>query len=117
MERSVSCGDDIVGIGFPDEWFRVCSIVLTDEAVDGGLEIDDGMEDTVPEPAPGEFGKEAFDGIEPRARGRREVEGPAGMAVEPGLDLVLLVRGVVVEDDLGWPCPPAPRARCGLGSG
>ena len=56
------------------------------------------MEDTVPEPAPREFGKEALDGIEPRTRGWREVESPAWMTVEAGADLVLLVRRVIVED-------------------
>ena len=98
MEPSISGGDDVIGIGFPDEWLWFVGIVFTDEAVDGGLEIDDGLEDAVLEPAPGEFGEEALDGIEPRARGRREVEGSAWMAGEPGADLVLLVRRVVVED-------------------
>ena len=56
------------------------------------------MEDTVLEPAPCEFDKEALDGIEPRTRGWREVESPAWMTVEPGADLVLLVRRVIVED-------------------
>jgi len=98
LEPSVSSGDDVIGVGAPDERPRVLGIVFTDEAVDGGLQIDDGMEDAVLEPAPGEFGEEAFDGVEPRARGRREVEAPARMAGEPGADLVLLVRRVVVED-------------------
>ena len=44
--------------------------------------------------------KKPSDGIEPRARGRREVEGPAWMAVEPGADFVLLVRRVIVEDHM-----------------
>ncbi len=69
-----------------------------DEAVDGGLKIDDGMEDAMLEPAPRELGEEALDGIEPRARGWCEVKCPAWMAGEPGTDLVLLVRGIVVED-------------------
>ena len=98
MEPSVSCGDDVIGMCFPDEWLWVGGIVFTDEAIDGGLEIDEGMEDTVLEPAPREFGKEALDGIEPRTRGWREVESPAWMTVEPGADLVLLVRRVIVED-------------------
>ena len=34
------------------------------------------------------------------ARGRREVEGEARMAVEPGAHLGVLVGGVVVEDDV-----------------
>jgi len=39
-------GDDLVRVGFPDErsW---CLAVLGDEAVDGGLEIDDRVEDAV----------------------------------------------------------------------
>ena len=50
MEPSVSCGDDVIGMCFPDEWLWVGGIVFTDEAIDGGLEIDEGMEDTVLEP-------------------------------------------------------------------
>ena len=40
-----SGGDDFVGIGGPGEglWLLV---VIEDEAIDGGLEIDDGAEDT-----------------------------------------------------------------------
>jgi hypothetical protein len=37
MEPTVSGGDEGIGIGFPDEWFRVVGIVFADEAVDGGL--------------------------------------------------------------------------------
>ena len=37
-------GDDFVGIGGPYEGFGL-GIGLCDEAVDGGLEIDDGSED------------------------------------------------------------------------
>jgi hypothetical protein len=57
-------GDGAIGVGFPDEWLWVVGIVLSDEAVDGGLKIDNGMEDAVLEPAPGEFGEEALDGVE-----------------------------------------------------
>ena len=78
----------------------VVGIVFAHEAIDGGLKVDDGMEDAVLEPAPGEFGEEALDSIEPGARGRGEVEGPAWVAVEPGADLVLLVGDVIVEDDM-----------------
>ena len=34
-----------------------------EEAVDGGLQIDDGSEHAVLETSPGEFGEEAFDGV------------------------------------------------------
>ena len=89
----------MIGVGFPDEEFWVCVIVFADTAVDDGLKVDDGLEDAIFEPAPREFGEETLDGIEPRARGRRELDGPVWMAGEPGADLIPLVRGVVVEDD------------------
>jgi hypothetical protein len=65
LNPSVSCGDDVIGIGFPDERLWGVCIVSTNEAVDGGLKIDDGMEDATLEPLPGEFGEGAVDGIEP----------------------------------------------------
>ena len=57
-------GDDVVWICFPDEraWFLV---MLVDEAVDGGLQVDDGVEDAVFQAPSGELGEEAFDGVEP----------------------------------------------------
>jgi len=36
-------GDDFVGICGPDEWFRV-GILLGDEAVDGRLKVENGVE-------------------------------------------------------------------------
>jgi len=74
--------------------------VCAHEAVDGGLQVDDGMEDAMLERAACQLGEEALDGIEPRAGGGREMKGPARMADDPRADLVLLVRGVVVEDDM-----------------
>ena len=61
---SFDSGDDLVWVGFPDErlWGLV---VLLDEAVDGRLEIDEGVEDAVFEPSAGELGEKAFDGIQP----------------------------------------------------
>src|SRR3546814_6115642 len=90
-------GDDGVGIGGPGEGLG-CVFVLAHEAVDGGLEVDDGVEDAALEPSPGELGEEAFDSIELGAGGRCEVEGPARMPVEPGTDLRMLVCCVIVED-------------------
>ena len=77
-----------------------CVVVLGEEAVDGGLEVDEGVEDAALEPALGQLGEEALDRVEPGAGGRREVEGEARMAVEPGAHLRVLVGGVVVEDDV-----------------
>jgi hypothetical protein len=63
---TIGGGDDFVWIGGPDEglWLLV---VVGDEAIDGGLEIDDRMEDPILESAPRQLGEEALDGIEPRA--------------------------------------------------
>src|SRR5215218_2628753 len=46
----------------------------------------------------GKFGEEALDGVEPRTRGRREVESEARVPVKPLTHLRMLVGGVVVED-------------------
>src|SRR3954454_11668896 len=59
-----------------------------------------GAEDAALEATLRQSGEEALDGIEPGARGRREVESEALMAVEPGTHLGMLVSGVVVEDDV-----------------
>src|SRR6266567_3838749 len=45
-------------------------------------------------------GEQAFDSIEPGCRGRDEVEDKAGVASEPFQDFGMLVRGVVVDDDV-----------------
>src|SRR4249919_3930125 len=71
--------DDPVRIGGPGEGARFC-VMLMAEAVDGGLEVDDGVEGPSLEPALGELCEEALDGVEPGAGCRHEVEGPARMA-------------------------------------
>jgi len=87
---SVDLFDDSVGVGGPDEGFWIL-VVLGEEAIDSGLEIDDGMEHTAFQPPFRELGEEALDGIEPGGRGRREVEMEPWMALQPCLDLGVLV--------------------------
>jgi hypothetical protein len=58
-------------------------VVLGDEAVDGGLEIEDTPEDAALEAALGQDGEEAFDSVEPTGLGGREMEGPARMTAQP----------------------------------
>src|SRR5665213_158213 len=91
--------DDGVGVSFPSEWLRV-TVVLSEVAVDGGLEVDDPQEGATSEPALGEGGEEAFHGVQPGGAGRGEVEGDAWVAGQPGDYLGVLVGGVVVEDDM-----------------
>ena len=88
------------GLAFQMNGLGVGGIVLGEEPIDGRLKIDDGMEDAVLEPPAGQLCEEALDGVEPRTRGRREVEGPARVAGEPGVDFVHLVRRVIVEDHM-----------------
>jgi hypothetical protein len=70
LAPAVDGGDDLVGIGGPDEGLGVM-IGLVEVAVDGGLEVDDGAEDAALEASLGQGGEEGLDGVEPGARGQR----------------------------------------------
>ena len=94
--------DDGVGIGGPGEGLGVF-VGLREEAVDGGLEIDDALEDAALEPLLGQLGEEAFDRVEPGGRGRGEVEVEPRMPFEPGANLGMLVRRIVVDDQVQVP--------------
>ena len=65
--------DDGVGIGGPGEGLGLI-VGFPNEAIDGSLEIDDAFEYAALEPLSGQLGEEAFDRVEPRCRGRGEVE-------------------------------------------
>src|ERR1700741_593665 len=71
---------------------------MIEEAIEGGLEVDDGSEDAALETALGQDGEKALDGVEPGSRGWGEVEGRAGRASEPFARGGMLVGGVVVQD-------------------
>ena len=75
-------------------------VVLTEVAIDGGLEIGDRVEDAAAEAAPGQGGEEGLDGVQPGPGCRGEVEHPARVAAEPLDDLGRLVGAVVVEHDV-----------------
>lgn len=57
-------GDAAIGIGSPDEGFGIF-VLLGEEAVDRGLQVDERMEHTAFEPPAGELGEKSFDGVEP----------------------------------------------------
>ena len=61
-------------------------------------EADDGAEHTTFEPPLGELGKETLDRVEPRGGRWCEMECPAWMPHQPGPDLGMLVRCIVVGD-------------------
>ena len=91
--------DDGIGVGGPGEGFGVV-VGFGEVSIDGGLEIDDAGEDAALQSLPGQFGEEALDGIEPGRRGRDDVEMEPGVPFEPGQHLGMLVRGVVVDDQV-----------------
>src|SRR5664280_2814961 len=93
--------NNFVGIGSPCEGFRF-GVVFDDEAIDGGLQIDDRYENAAFQSPPGELGEEAFDGVEPGRRCGREVEGPAWMPGQPLAHLRMLVGCVVVDDGVDF---------------
>ena len=51
-------------------------VVRLDVAVDGVFEVGDGFEDAASDFSARDRREESFDRVEPRRRGRREVEGP-----------------------------------------
>ena len=57
--------------------------MLGDEAVDGGLEVDDGVEDAVLEASARQLCEELFHRVQPGAGCGGEVEGPAGVKSYP----------------------------------
>ena len=85
--------------------------MLGEISVDGGLQVGDRAEDAAADALAGHFGKEVLDRVEPRGRGRGEVEGPARMARQPGQHFGMFVSGVVGRAPCGSACRLGPRAR------
>src|SRR5262249_40163620 len=67
---------------------------------DGCFEIGDAVEDAAPDGILCDQAEEALDQIDPGRRSRREVKMEAPVALEPCLDLGMLVGCVVVDDDM-----------------
>ena len=57
-------GEYAFWVGGPYEWFGV-GVCVSDEAVDGELQINDRSEHAALETLAGELGEEAFDRVEP----------------------------------------------------
>ena len=91
--------EDVSGGGGPDERFGF-DVVLLEIGFDCRLEFSDAAEDAAADGVAGDQAEEAFDQIDPGGRGRGEVEVEAGVALEPSLDLGVLVRRVVVDDEM-----------------
>ena len=65
MEPSVSGCDDVVWVGAPHKWLCLGIVVFGDEAVDGGLQVDDGVKHAVLQPSPRQFREKALHRVEP----------------------------------------------------
>lgn len=71
-----------------------------DEAGDCFDDVGCGIERSSPDGALGDEREEAFDLVEPRGVGWREMNVPTRPAGEPGPDLRMLVGGAVVDDEM-----------------
>ena len=100
---SLTGGDQPLRAGRPFERLRLLPVVKLDELLDRRHEILEGIVDAAPETAAGQLPEEALDRVHPGAGGRREVEGPAGMVLQPLRDGRVLVGGVVVQDGADLP--------------
>ena len=74
--------------------------MLLEVGFDCGLEFGDAAEHAAADGVFGDQAEEPFDEIDPRGRGRGEVKVEAGMALEPRLDLGMLVGGVIVDNEM-----------------
>ena len=75
-------------------------VVLFDEGADAGFDLAGRGVHTALQLLARQFGKPAFDLIDPGSGGRREVDVPVRSSRQPGLDRRGLVSGVVVHDDV-----------------
>ena len=86
----------------PDERLGV-GIVMVKVLVDGRFELWNGGEDGASNAFLGDQTEEALDLIEPGGRGGREVQVKAWVLGQPCLNVGMLVRRVVVEDEVELP--------------
>ena len=85
--------------GGPDEGLGVI-VGARDIAVDDCHEVIDGAEHPTPQRLTGEPGEEAFDGVEPGARRRGEMECPSRIVGQLGEHLGVFVSGIVIHDGM-----------------
>ena len=68
--------------------------------LDRGDQVGDAVEDAAAERLVGELAEPALDQVQPRRRGRGEVQVEPRVLGQPGLDVGVLVGGVVVQDQV-----------------
>src|ERR1700676_4170104 len=90
--------DRLYGSG-PDERFRLL-VPGSEELIDCLLQVSDAVEGTPANSLAGQFAEPSLDQIQPAGTGRHEMANKAGMAFQPGLHVGMLVRAVVVHDEM-----------------
>src|SRR6476659_9049094 len=101
-------GQDGIGVLGPEKRFAAL-VPAVDEAADGIDELADGVEAAAADRLAGDDSEEDLHQVQPGSRRRGEVQRDPRVAGQPGLDLGVLVGGVVVADDV------QPPPRVGLG--
>src|SRR5713101_7776425 len=86
----------------PDERGGVL-VVFADVGPNGGDEGRHAVEGATPDPFPRDLSKETLDEVQPRGPRGSEVEVKPRMIDHPGLHSRMLVRAVVVEDEMDVP--------------
>ena len=92
-------GEDVVGTRCPNERLWVV-VVMLDVLGDGLLKIVHGCEAVAPDPVLGDVTKEPLDHVQPGGAGGREVHDEARMLCQPRANLRMLMRRVVVDDQV-----------------
>lgn len=92
-------GEDVRGRGRPDKRRRT-GIVSFQVSGDGFDQLGEAAKDSATQPPGGQVTKEALDHVEPRGARRGEVQMKAWMLGKPRLDLGMLVRGIVIQDQM-----------------
>src|SRR3954447_16837792 len=90
---------DFVGCCGPDEWTRG-AVVVGDEGVDPGDQLPGAGERTTADFPLAQDPEPALDLIEPGGVGGREVKMEAGVTRQPSTGLGMLVRTVVIDDEM-----------------
>lgn len=106
--------EDVVGFRRPDKGGGI-AIVSIDVFEDGLFVLGRTFEDATTDALVSDVPEEPFDHVGPRGADGREVDAGSGVAFEPCLDLGMLVRCIVVADNvdrlLFWNAPFDMRRR------
>ena len=91
--------EDVRRLGCPDKWLGIV-VVAIDVLVNGRNQFLDISKDTSPETMLGQVTEESLHHVQPRRTGGSEVDMESRVALEPALNLGMLMRGVVIHDEM-----------------